>query len=336
MKNMNYLITGGLGFIGGNFIRYLLTKDKDAQITNIDIISHGANPANLKDIEKQKNYKFLKEDICNKETLKKHLINTDIVVNFAAESHVDRSISDPQPFFKSNTEGVLNILEVMRQTNKNIKYFQIGTDESYGDITKGSFKEEDRLTPSSPYAASKAAADVFCLAYHRTYGLDVTLTRCTNNFGPFQFPEKLIPKTIIRAEKNLKVPIYGSGKNVRDWIYVIDHCEAVKTIIDNGKSGQIYNISSGNELQNTKVVETILELMDKPPDLMEFVEDRPGHDIRYSLDSSKIRKELGWTPRYQFVKAIKETVKWYINNLQWWSSLVTPQIIHPTPWKLKW
>jgi len=333
---MNYLITGGLGFIGGNFIRYLLTKDKDAQITNIDIISHGANPANLKDIEKQKNYKFLKEDICNKETLKKHLINTDIVVNFAAESHVDRSISDPQPFFKSNTEGVLNILEVMRQTNKNIKYFQIGTDESYGDITKGSFKEEDRLTPSSPYAASKAAADVFCLAYHRTYGLDVTLTRCTNNFGPFQFPEKLIPKTIIRAEKNLKVPIYGSGKNVRDWIYVIDHCEAVKTIIDNGKSGQIYNISSGNELQNTKVVETILELMDKPPDLMEFVEDRPGHDIRYSLDSSKIRKELGWTPRYQFVKAIKETVKWYINNLQWWSSLVTPQIIHPTPWKLKW
>jgi len=336
VKNMNYLITGGLGFIGGNFIRYLLTKDKDAQITNIDIISHGANPANLKDIEKQKNYKFLKEDICNKETLKKHLINTDIVVNFAAESHVDRSISDPQPFFKSNTEGVLNILEVMRQTNKNIKYFQIGTDESYGDITKGSFKEEDRLTPSSPYAASKAAADVFCLAYHRTYGLDVTLTRCTNNFGPFQFPEKLIPKTIIRAEKNLKVPIYGSGKNVRDWIYVIDHCEAVKTIIDNGKSGQIYNISSGNELQNTKVVETILELMDKPPDLMEFVEDRPGHDIRYSLDSSKIRKELGWTPRYQFVKAIKETVKWYINNLQWWSSLVTPQIIHPTPWKLKW
>lgn len=333
---MHYLITGGLGFIGSNFIRYLLTKDKDAQITNIDIISHGANPANLKDIEKQKNYKFLKEDICNKETLKKHLINTDIVVNFAAESHVDRSISDPQPFFKSNTEGVLNILELIRHTNKNIKFFQIGTDESYGDIIEGTFKEKDRLTPSSPYAASKAAADLFCLAYHRTYGLDAILTRCTNNFGPFQFPEKLIPKTIIRAQKNLKIPIYGSGKNVRDWIYVIDHCEAVKTIIDNGKSGEIYNISSGNELQNTKVVETILDLMDKPPSLMEFVEDRPGHDIRYSLDSSKIRKELSWTPRYQFVNAIKETVNWYINNRQWWNSLITPQIIHPTPWKLKW
>lgn len=332
---MHYLITGGLGFIGSNFIRFLL-NNQDTKITNIDIISHGANPDNLEDIQDQKKYSFIKGDICDKETVKKHLENIDIVVNFAAESHVDRSISDPRPFFKSNTEGVLNILELMRQTNKNIKFFQIGTDESYGDITEGSFKEEDRLTPSSPYAASKAAADVFCLAYHRTYGLDVTLTRCTNNFGPFQFPEKLIPKTIIRAEKNLKVPIYGSGKNVRDWIYVIDHCEAVKSIIDNGKSGQIYNISSGNELQNTKVVETILELMDKPPSLMEFVEDRPGHDIRYSLDSSKIRKELGWSPRYQFVNAIKETVKWYINNLQWWSSLVTPQIIHPTPWKLKW
>ena len=332
---MRYLITGGLGFIGSNFIRFLL-NNQDTKITNIDIISHGANPDNLKDIQDQKKYNFIKGDICDKETVKKHLENIDIVVNFAAESHVDRSISDPRPFFKSNTEGVLNILELMRQTNKNIKFFQIGTDESYGDITKGSFKEEDRLTPSSPYAATKAAADVFCLAYHRTYGLDVTLTRCTNNFGPFQFPEKLIPKTIIRAEKNLKVPIYGSGKNVRDWIYVIDHCEAVKSIIDNGKSGQIYNISSGNELQNTKVVETILELMDKPPSLMEFVEDRPGHDIRYSLDSSKIRKELGWSPRYQFVNAIKETVKWYINNLQWWSSLITPQIIHPTPWKLKW
>ncbi|OGD54860.1 dTDP-glucose 4,6-dehydratase [Candidatus Bathyarchaeota archaeon RBG_13_38_9] len=333
---MHYLITGGLGFIGSNFIRHLLTNDKDTQITNIDIISHGANPANLKDIDKQKNYKFLKGDIRSKETLKKHLEYTDVIVNFAAESHVDRSISDPWPFFKSNTEGVLNILELIRQTNKNIKFLQIGTDESYGDITEGTFEEEDKLKPSSPYAASKASADLFCLAYHRTYGLDMILTRCTNNFGPFQFPEKLIPKTIIRAHHDLKIPIYGSGKNVRDWIYVIDHCEAVKTVIEKGKSGEIYNISSGNELENIKVVETILNFMDKPSDLMEFVEDRPGHDIRYSLDSSKIKEKLGWAPKHLFIEAIKETVNWYNNNKQWWSSLVNPQVIHPTPWKLKW
>ena len=333
---MHYLITGGLGFIGTNFIRHLLDKKQDIQITNIDKISYGANPINLKEFETQKNYKFIKGDICDKELVKKSIEEVDMIVNFAAESHVDRSIADAWPFFKSNTEGVLNILEILRNSNKKTRYIQIGTDESYGDIIDGSFKEDDRLKPSSPYAASKASADMLCLAHQRTYGLEVILTRCTNNYGPFQFPEKLIPKTIIRAHQNLKIPIYGAGKNVRDWIYVTDHCTAIDAILKNGKSSEIYNISSGNEIENIKVVETILQLMQKPRELIEFVEDRPGHDIRYSLDSTKIRKELNWKPKHEFTEDIKKTVEWYLKEEKWWKPLLNDQIIHPTPWKMKW
>ncbi|MGB6680987.1 MAG: GDP-mannose 4,6-dehydratase, partial [Candidatus Bathyarchaeia archaeon] len=244
--------------------------------------------------------------------------------------------ADAWPFFKSNTEGALNILETLRKNNKETRFIQIGTDESYGDIINGSFIEDDRLKPSSPYAASKASADMLCLAYQRTYGLNIILTRCTNNFGPFQFPEKLIPKTIIRAHQNLKIPVYGTGKNVRDWIYVMDHCTAIDAALKNGKSSEIYNISSGNEIENIKVVETILQLMQKPRELIEFVEDRPGHDIRYSLDSTKIRKELDWKPKHEFIENIKKTVEWYLKEEKWWKPLLNDQIIHPAPWKMKW
>ncbi|WP_455369391.1 dTDP-glucose 4,6-dehydratase [[Eubacterium] cellulosolvens] len=333
---MHYLITGGLGFIGTNFIRYLLNKKQKIQITNIDKISYGANPINLKEFETQDNYRFIKGDICDSKLITKALEDVDTIVNFAAESHVDRSIADALPFFKSNTEGVLNILEILRNKDTKTKFIQIGTDESYGDIIDGAFREDDRLKPSSPYAASKASADMLCLAYQRTYGLNVILTRCTNNFGPFQFPEKLIPKTIIRAHQNLKIPVYGSGKNVRDWIYVTDHCTAIDAILENGKPGEIYNISSGNEVENIKVVETILQSMQKTTELIEFVEDRPGHDIRYSLNSTKIRKKLKWKPNHDFIDALKKTVEWYLKEEKWWKPLLNDRIIHPTPWKMKW
>ncbi len=333
---MNFLITGGLGFIGSNFIKYLLDKHQDIQIINLDMMSYGSNPDNLKDIECNGRYDFVKGDICDKKLVKRLLKNVDVVINFAAESHVDRSIADPLPFFKSNVEGVLTILELIRDTNDEIKLIQVGTDESYGEILEGSVTESGSLKPSSPYAASRASADMFCLAYHRTYGLNVILTRCTNNYGPFQFLEKFIPKTIIRAYQNLKIPMYGSGSNIRDWVYVTDHCDAISKVLEKGKIGEIYNISSGDELKNIEVAEKILDMMHKPERLIEFVEDRPGHDIRYSLDSSKIRRELGWRPKYRFMEGMKKTVDWYLSNERWWKNLLNEQAIHPTPWKLKW
>ena len=333
---MKILVTGGLGFIGSNLIRHLLNKHDDIKIINIDKIGYGSNPANLNDLENDTRYGFIKGDISNYKFVEKIIPSVDAVINVAAETHVDRSISDPETFLQSNTIGVFNILEAIRKLNKEVKLVQVSTDEVYGDIVEGSFRENDRLFPSNPYSASKASADMFCLAYHRTYDLRVVVTRCTNNFGPYQFPEKLIPKTIIRANLNLKIPVYGSGKNIRDWIYVIDHCEALEKVLSNGKPGEIYNISAGNEYQNIEVVRRILQLMDKPEDLIEFVADRPGHDIRYSLDSSKIRKELGWKPSHSFDEALEETVNWYLNNEEWWKPLANEKILHPTPWKLKW
>ncbi|MCW3974816.1 MAG: dTDP-glucose 4,6-dehydratase [Candidatus Bathyarchaeota archaeon] len=330
---MRFLITGGLGFIGSNFIRYLLNKNKDARVTILDKISQGANLDNLQGIDDE-NYIFIKGDICDSKSIKSLIENVDAVINFAAETHVDRSIADPWPFFKSNVEGALTLLEVIRNSNKSIRFIQIGTDESYGEIKEGSFIENNMLKPSSPYSASKASADMFCIAYHNTYDLDVTVTRCTNNFGPFQFLEKFIPKVIVRAYLDLKVPIYGSGSNIRDWIYVNDHCEAICKVLEKGRAGHIYNIASGNELENIKVAENILRLMNKPKSLIEFVEDRPGHDLRYSLDSSKIRSELGWKPKYKFQEAMEETVNWYLSNEHWWKKLLDEKNIHQTPWKL--
>ena len=331
---MRILVTGGLGFIGTNFIRYMLSRDREVEITNIDKVGAGSNLENLEDLNGQANYRFIRGDISDLKLMAEAVKNVDAIVNFAAETHVDRSIREPRPFIQSNILGVFTILEAMRKYNRDACLVHVSTDEVYGEIQRGSFKESDRLNPSNPYSASKASADMLCLAYHKTYNLNVKITRCTNNFGPYQFPEKLIPKTIIRAIKNLKVPIYGTGKNVRDWIYVLDHCEAIRLVLENGRSGEIYNISSGNELENIEVVRMILRHLGKDDDIIFFVEDRPGHDLRYSLDSSKIRSELGWRPLHDFSSALKETVEWYLRNESWWRPLATKEILHPTPWKL--
>ncbi len=330
---MRLLVTGGLGFIGSNFVRYVLSEDPDVDLVNVDKIGLGANPENLRDIEKSKNYRFVRGDVSNSEMIEDIIKEVDAIVNFAAETHVDRSIADPSSFLKSNVFGTFTLLEAIRKFNDDVKYVQISTDEIYGDILEGSLSEVDRLNPSNPYSATKASADMLCLAYNRTYGLGVKITRCTNNFGPYQFPEKLIPKTIIRAINNLQIPVYGAGTNVRDWIYVLDHCEAVSLVLTEGKPGEIYNISSGNEFPNLETVKRILQLLHRPEDLVTFVEDRPGHDVRYSLDSSKIRSMLGWRPRHTFSSALGETVNWYAQNESWWRPLATDKVLHATPWK---
>ena len=330
---MKLLVTGGLGFIGSNFIRYMLTKYDAIKITNLDKLSTGSNPANLKDFEADKRYKFVKGDIGDRKLVETLVNNADVVVNIAAETHVDRSIADPWPFLQSNTLGALTILETAKKLNT--KLLHVSTDEVYGDILENSFKEDDRLKPSSPYSATKAAADLFALAYHRTYGLNIVIARCTNNYGPYQFPEKLIPKTIIRALLGLPIPVYGKGQNIRDWIYVQDFCEALDLLLRKGRSGETYNVSAGNELANIDIVKMVLNLMGKPENSVIFVEDRPGHDIRYSLDSSKLRNELGWSPRHSLQEALKTTVNWYMDNEWWWRPLATEQVLHPTPWKLK-
>jgi len=327
------LVTGGLGFIGSNFIRHIFQKRPGTYVLNIDKIGIGANPANLNDIKKHKNYRFIKGDISEPKVLKDSIKKVDVIFNFAAETHVDRSITHPEQFIKSNIVGTFNLLESIRKQNREIEYIQISTDEVYGEILEGSSNEQDRLACSNPYSASKASADMLCLAYHRTYGLNVKISRCTNNFGPFQFPEKLIPKTIIRALKNFKTPIYGTGKNSRDWIYVIDHCDALLHVQEKGRNGEIYNISSGNILENIHLAKTILKILAKPDDLIAFVEDRPGHDFRYSLDSSKIRSELSWNPKHEFYSSLEKTVNWYKNNESWWKPLSLEKVLHSTPWK---
>jgi len=333
---MKLLVTGGMGFIGSNFVRHMLSTNKDVELINLDDISMGANPANLKDLKKDRRYKFIKGNIADMKLVSKLIKKVDAIINCAAQTHVDRSIANPQPFMESNAIGTYSILEAARRSNPAARIVHVSTDEIYGDIPEGSFKEVDRLKPSNPYAATKSAADMFALAYHRTYGLNVTVTRCTNNFGPYQHPEKLIPKTIIRAISNLPIPVYGKGNQVRDWIYVKDHCDALAQIMEKGKPGEIYNISAGNEMPNLKVVESILNLMEKPRSLIEFVDDRPGHDVRYSLDSTKIRTQIGWKPKHNFNEALESTVHWYMNNEWWWKPLATDKILHPTPWKLKW
>lgn len=333
---MRLLVTGGAGFIGSNFIRYILERHKDWEIINLDKLGYGSNLANLKDIEDDPRYTFIKGDINDFELVSKLIKEADAVVNFAAESHVDRSISNPYAFIESNVLGVYTILEAIKRENPEVRLVHVSTDEVYGDIERGSFTEEDRLMPSSPYSASKAAGDMLVLGYARTYNLNASITRCTNNYGPYQFPEKLIPKTIIRASMDLKIPIYGTGENVRDWLYVLDHCEAIELVMERGERREVYNISATQEKTNLEVVKTILKLMGKNEDLIEFVEDRPGHDIRYSLDSTKIREQLGWRPKHKFKEGIKKTVEWYLNNEWWWRPLVNEKVLHPTPWKLRW
>jgi dTDP-glucose 4,6-dehydratase len=333
---MKALITGGSGFIGSNFIRYLLKKEDDVQVINLDALKHGSNLKNLKDLEGDERYSFVKGDISDYSLISKLLLDADTIINFAAETHVDRSISAPEVFLQSNVIGVFNILEALRKANPSVRMVHISTDEVYGDILGGSFKESDALRPSSPYSASKAASDVFVLGYARTYGLNASVTRCTNNYGPYQFPEKLIPKTIIRASLGLKIPIYGTGKNIRDWIHVEDHCRAVETVLKSGKTGEIYNVSSGSEKNNLEIVKTILKSLGKDDSSLEFVEDRPGHDLRYSLDSTRLRRELGWKPLHSFEQGIGDTVRWYAKNDGWWTALADEKTLSATPWKLAW
>ena len=309
---MKLLVTGGYGFIGSNFILKLLNENKEFKIKNIDAELNGSNPKNLSSIKNHKNYEFVKGDITNYYLMEKLIEECDIVINFAAESFVDRSINDAKPFLSSNIFGTHNILDII--TKKNKKMIQISTDEVFGSIENGSADEKSKFNPTNPYAATKAAAELLVNSYITTYNSNVIITRCTNNYGPRQFPEKLIPKTILLADQNKKIPIYGNGKNIRDWIFVEDHCDAIIDVIFKGKSGESYNISASNELDNLKIVNNILKIMDKPKTLIKFTKDRPGHDFRYSLDSSKTKKELKWKIKYNFDEGVKKTILWYRQN----------------------
>ena len=330
---MKFLVCGGGGFIGSAFIRNYLKNHPDDQIINLDCLTIGSNEANLNEVEKNLNYKFVKENIMNLDVIDKLSKNVDVIVNFAAETHVDRSIANPKPFLETNIMGTYSLLEAVRKNDK--LFIHVSTDEIYGDADEGqSFTENDIQKPSNPYSATKASADLLVASYNRTYGIRVITTRCTNNFGPFQFPEKLIPKTIIRASRDLKVPLYDGGYQIRSWIYVIDHVEAIESLISKGKLGQVYNITAWNEITNKQVVEKVLKLLGKSTDLIEKVGDRPGHDKRYSIDASKITKTTGWKPRYEFDKALEETVNWYQTNPQWWEPLADEKTLHAQPWTL--
>ena len=331
---MKLLVCGGYGFIGSSFIKNHITNFPNDEIINIDNLSIGSNKLNLSEINNE-NYSFVNVDIKNFNKIEKISADVDIIINFAAETHVDRSIANPKPFLETNIMGTYSLLEITRKFNK--KFIHVSTDEIYGDLeNKDSFKENDILKPSNPYSASKAAADLLVGSYQRTYGIDSIITRCTNNFGPNQFPEKLIPKTIIRAAQNLKIPLYGDGNQIRSWIHVIDHVSAIDVLLSKGKSGEIYNITAWNEISNKNIVEKILKIMKKSSDLIEFVPDRPGHDKHYSIDSSKIKNEINWIPKYTFDDALIQTVNWYTENSSWWEPLIDEKTLHPQPWTLNW
>jgi len=330
------LVTGGMGFIGSNFIRYALQNWESSTIVNLDLLSYAANPHNLSGVDSTPRYEFVKADAADTEHVSKLVSKTDLIVHFAAETHVDRSISNPESFLRSNVLGTFTLLEATKKSRVR-KFVHISTDEVYGSAQgKATFLESDRLQPSSPYSASKAAADMFVESYHRTYGLNTVVLRCTNNFGPRQFPEKFIPKIIISAILGRKIPIYGTGMHTRDWLYVLDFCRAIDLAIEKAEPGSIYNVSAGNEMPNLELAKHILEVLTEPSDLIQFVEDRPGHDFRYSLDSSRIRNELGWKPEHSFREALQETVEWYAKNDWWWRPLISDKILSPTPWKEKW
>ena len=332
---MNILVCGGAGFIGSAFIRNFLKNNQNHTITNLDSLTIGSNLENLKSVESNQNYSFIKEDIRNEKKILEVSKDKDVIINFAAESHVDRSIANPKPFIETNILGTYSLLEAARKYDK--LFIHISTDEIYGDAEGNeSFTEQSNLKPSNPYSATKASADLLVASYARTYGIKCITTRCTNNFGPYQFPEKLIPKTIIRLLKNLKVPLYGDGQQIRSWIYVDDHVQAIESLISKGKPGQIYNITAYDEITNKSIVEKILEIMQKSNDMIEYVGDRPGHDKRYSINSSKIENEIGCRPNHNFNDALQDTVNWYIQNMSWWEPLIDERTLHPQPWTLHW
>ena len=323
MKNI--LITGGAGFIGSNFINHVLNERDDYNVVNLDKLTYAGNLENLKLTEAKKNYHFIKGDIANSDLVnyifEKHQIK--FVINFAAESHVDRSILGSEIFYRTNVIGTNVLLETARRYEVE-KFIQISTDEVYGSLgLEGLFTEKTPLSPNSPYSSSKAAADMMALSFHHTYGMPVVITRCSNNYGQYQFPEKLIPLMIINALNNKKLPVYGDGMNVRDWIYVIDHNKAIDMVFEKGKAGEVYNIGASNEMPNIKIVKLILKHLKKSEDLVEFVKDRPGHDRRYAIDTTKIKMELKWKPEYAFESAIQDTIEWYIKNRNWWESVIS-------------
>lgn len=319
------LVTGGAGFIGSNFINYILNKRDDYFLVNLDKLTYAGNLENLKESESKKNYQFIKGDITNSELVNYIFEKYQIkyVINFAAESHVDRSILGSEVFFKSNVIGTNVLLEASRRYNVE-RFLQISTDEVYGSLdATGLFTEETPLSPNSPYSASKASADLMAQAFYHTYHLPVLITRCSNNYGPYQFPEKLIPLMILNSLTSKKLPVYGDGMNIRDWIYVIDHNKAVELVFENGKVGEVYNVGASNELPNIEIVKLILKNLNKGEDLIEYVKDRPGHDRRYAIDSSKIQNELGWKPEFTFESAIDHTIRWYLKNKSWWERIIS-------------
>lgn len=324
---MKIVVTGGAGFIGGNFVHYMLNKYNDYKIIVVDALTYAGNMETLDSVKDNANFSFYKIDIADREAVyemfeKEH---PDMVVNFAAESHVDRSIENPEIFLKTNIMGTAVLMDACRKYGIR-RYHQVSTDEVYGDLPLDRpdlfFTEETPIHTSSPYSSSKASADLLVGAYHRTYGLPVTISRCSNNYGPYHFPEKLIPLIIVNALNDNNIPVYGTGENIRDWLYVEDHCIAIDLILHKGKAGEIYNIGGHNERSNLEVVKTVLKELGKSEDLIKFVGDRKGHDLRYAIDPTKIHNELGWLPTTTFDEGIKKTIKWYLDNKSWWENII--------------
>jgi|TARA_B110000014_G_scaffold254970_1_gene236228 dTDP-glucose 4,6-dehydratase len=327
---MRLLVTGGLGFIGSNFILKILNENENIEIVNVDAELSGSNKKNLVSVQNDNRYEFVKGNITNRRLMEELIDRCDSVVNFAAESFVDKSISNAEPFLVSNIRGAYTILDLI--TKKKKRMIQISTDEVFGSLSIGTADEESKMNPSNPYAATKAAAELLINSYSTTYQSDVIITRCTNNYGPRQFPEKLIPKIVLLLKQKKKIPVYGNGKNIRDWIFVEDHCDAIYKVLMKGKSGESYNISGNNEITNLEIINKIIELVGGSNDEIEFVEDRPGHDFRYSLDSSKITNELDWTPKISFKEGIRKTIEWYNENSDSFQSS-SNEILKSTPWK---
>ncbi|WP_059049293.1 dTDP-glucose 4,6-dehydratase [Paenibacillus senegalimassiliensis] len=319
---MKLLVTGGAGFIGSNFVLYMLDQHPEYQIINVDALTYAGNLENLKSAEGNANHTFHKADITDAQAMNELVSQgVDVIVNFAAESHVDRSILEPEVFVKTNVLGTQVLLEAARQHGVQ-KFVQVSTDEVYGTLGEtGLFTEETPLTPNSPYSASKAGGDLLVRAYHETFGLSVNITRCSNNYGPYQFPEKLIPLMISKALANEALPVYGDGLNIRDWLYVEDHCSAIDLVIHQGRDGEVYNIGGNNERTNLHIVKTILEQLGKSESLIKYVQDRPGHDRRYGIDPTKTMTELGWKPKHSFETGIQETIRWYLDNREWWTRI---------------